>query len=559
MASARAPLVYKMGQRDPNDLEKDSKLVNCYQETYPAGTMLRKRPGLKKFFDVISDDSSYYNPRGIFNFKNRLYVVIRDKLYSIYTDSTGTIHSFEVAGSLETTGTTLNNTISWARTENPIVFNTSPPYDIIGVVEPQDYVDPLAAVNTPYLVFHDGAKIYIVNFPTAPVNPLDPYEPEFITTGSQPPNPYAKGLVYLNGRIYVMDVYGRIYNCNDGDPNTWDPLNFIAVQSEPDSGIALAKHLNYIVAFGSWSTEFFYDAGNAIGSPLSPQQSMKLEIGCASGDSVVEFEQTVVWIGQAKNSGRAVYSMVNGQPQIISDLMVENLLNSVELISSPLDSLNRSIISKVRAWGTRIGGHTFYYLTLLEKNVTIVYDFKEKQWHFVTSYNGTDEEAFKGQFSTSLTPLGLSATNGYGNGHSIMEFKDIYVLGKDNVIYTLDTTQYQDDSIYKDPNPPYAVSYPPMDIRVKIVTPLFDNETTNRKYVSKTQIVGDMEQTQIYIRHTDDDYQTWSNYRQVNMSNQRPALFQCGATRRRAWEISHYDDCPLRLAYLELDVEQGVN
>ena len=59
------------------------------------------------------------------------------------------------------------------------------------------------------------------------------------------------------------------------------------------------------------------------------------------------------------------------------------------------------------------------------------------------------------------------------------------------------------------------------------------------------------------IRHTDDDYQTWSNYRTVDLSKPRAQLYQSGAARRRAWEFLITDPVPVRLDAAEVDFEIG--
>ena len=59
------------------------------------------------------------------------------------------------------------------------------------------------------------------------------------------------------------------------------------------------------------------------------------------------------------------------------------------------------------------------------------------------------------------------------------------------------------------------------------------------------------------IRHSDDDYQTWSNYRTVDLSKPRAQLYQSGTARRRAWEFLITDPVPVRLDAAEVDFEIG--
>ena len=59
------------------------------------------------------------------------------------------------------------------------------------------------------------------------------------------------------------------------------------------------------------------------------------------------------------------------------------------------------------------------------------------------------------------------------------------------------------------------------------------------------------------IRHTGDDYNTWSAYRSVNLSEGRAQIYQCGGDRRRAWEFLCTDNVPLRLDAAEIEFEIG--
>lgn len=78
------------------------------------------------------------------------------------------------------------------------------------------------------------------------------------------------GVVYLDGYFFVMDSNAVVHNSALNDPTSWDALDFITAAIEPGGGVAITKTQNYVIAMKEWSTEFFYDVGNATGSPLSP-------------------------------------------------------------------------------------------------------------------------------------------------------------------------------------------------------------------------------------------------------------------------------------------------
>jgi hypothetical protein len=103
-----------------------------------------------------------------------------------------------------------------------------------------------------------------------------------VTSGGYPSETLVPGVVAFDNYIFVMGVTGTIYNSDVGAPTAWTSTSKIVPTMEPDSGVTIARHLSFIVAFKEFSTEFFYDAANPQGSPLSRYETGKLDIGCAA-------------------------------------------------------------------------------------------------------------------------------------------------------------------------------------------------------------------------------------------------------------------------------------
>ena len=310
-----------------------------------------------------------------------------------------------------------------------------------------------------------------------------------------------------------MTTEGRIYTSNSGDPTSWNALNYISSNSQPDLATGITSHLNYIVAFNQWSTQFFYDSGASTGSPLLPNASANLEIGCVNGNSIAKFEQTVAWVGQSNTAGKGVY-LLNG----ISPIKVSN-----QYIDKYLDT---DTCSNCSGFGIKFNGHSWYVLTLPDSDITLVYDIDEKIWSFWSSTIDNEEQYFVGDYATSM------------GGHTYMQ-DSIY-----GELYKLDHNYYTDrDGV----------------INFRLVSPLIDADTQFRKTIIRVEMIGDKVNTVLRIRHTDNDYQNWSMYRSVNLSDSRPVLFQNGVTRRRAYEMFNNDATFIRLAAMEMDLTVGDN
>ena len=320
------------------------------------------------------------------------------------------------------------------------------------------------------------------------------------------------GATFFDTYTVIMTTDGKIWNSEPEDPTRWNALNFITAESEPDPAVGLVKHLNYIVAFKQWSTEFFYDAASPVGSPFLPNLTFNLEFGCASGNSIVQMEETVVWIAQGKDNGKTVLMLNGTKPVEVTNIGVERILN------------NTTNLENVRAYSLKISGHYFYVLNLIDDNLTLVLDIKLKQWMIWTSYVNGKEDILDGVFYAS-----------WNNKHYTIDNID----GK---VYNINENSYIDDA-------------GPIQFRVR--SNLFDAESTKRKFISRVEIVGDKVGTTLNIRHTDDDYNTWSEYRKVDLNADRSVLYQNGSFRRRAYEFFNTDNVPLRLQACEVDADAG--
>src|SRR3990167_5840369 len=179
------------------------------------------------------------------------------------------------------------------------------------------------------------------------------------------------GCVYLDGRMFVQDINGRIYQSDDGDVTAWAALDYITPEKEPSNAVAIAKSLNYLVAFKQWDTEFFYDAGNASpGSVLSTVDSSYLKLGCANADSIVEFDGGVVLMTKRDTLQRSrEIHILNGlTPKKISDAAIERILNGDDLAT-------------VYSCYLSTAGHQFYLLTLKTSAISLLYDFNNGFWY----------------------------------------------------------------------------------------------------------------------------------------------------------------------------------
>lgn len=437
-----------------------------------------------------------------------------------------------------------------------------------------------ATITSPLLVFKSTGDLYSYNASLALLTKL--------TASANYPATTVPGLVYLDGYFFVMDTKGRIFNSAANDPATWTALGVIAMQNEPNGGAAIAKLANYVVGFGVWTLEFFYDAATpAPASPLLPQQTLPIQVGCAAGESVIEMQNSIVWIGQTRREGQGVYMFNGYNPVRISTPFIDRLIQN-----DPL--------TNVRAYSVDIFGHSLYVLYLQNSAVTLTFDFTTQVWSLFT---GMTAQGTKAVSSLSSDPYGLvTATipaHGYSDGDPVVISGaatagyngswNVNVVNANTVTYLVpaalaanpgtalaqgytsgpfsivasaqvtDVDYVQDPSngqIYAQEITDYTDHGMPVDFQV--VTERWDGGVSTFKFISRTSLVCDMVASNALIAASDTDYQSWSSYRTLVLnSGQRPSITPCGQSRRRAFKLRHTAATPFRGEALELEFFVG--
>lgn len=329
------------------------------------------------------------------------------------------------------------------------------------------------------------------------------------------PSPHSPVPTFIDGYIALAKANTvDVYTCNLDDPTKWAAESYLSAEMFPDVVVALARQNNQVVVFGHNSIEFFYDAANASGSPLTRNDSTTIQMGTCAPYGIYQNEQYCAYIAQSDSGGRAVWFIEGFQPKKVSDEYIERILDA------------ETDISNCRAYGLRTKGHLFYVINLVGLKRTLVYDRDEKLWHeWGSNVAGVNED------------FGFNCLADKSDGA-------VYMLHKSN-----GTLQRLDPNAYTDNGTP---------ILVELVTNRYDMDSYLRKFLFCVRIVSDRYvNNSITLYWSDDDYQTWSNGKVINLSDNYPAFQRLGQFRRRAFKITHSSDNPLRLESLECVYAEG--
>lgn len=407
-------------------------------------------------------------------------------------------------------------------------------------------------------------------------NTANRYTVTQIVDADYPPNT-VRGCAFLDGRFFVMTPSGEIAQSALEDAATWSALEYIQSQNDPGKGVFLAKIQNYLAAFKDWSTEFFYDAGNATGSILAPVQNASFQIGCASAGSVQELAGTVVWMGQTRDGfGRGIFQLEGQTPKKLSTNQVDKVLNNDSLAS-------------VFSWSANVGSHLLYGITLVATQVTLVYDFTSQLWSVFTSLASSGSDKVVSTISslgvvTTTTPHGYSdgdivliaSTNSDFNGWHIAidvtsttfqiqaegtTFTGSGTATKHTETYFPITTsvrangkQYMQHAtngeLYELSQNSYIDAIGAIAARIR--TAKIDAENASLKFLGQAELIGDKIASTAILRYTDDDFVTYSSGKRIDLQANRSRVRRLGSFNRRSFEVLHVGNALLRLEAIEL-------
>lgn len=322
--------------------------------------------------------------------------------------------------------------------------------------------------------------------------------------------------VYIDGYILVVKVAtADIYNSDLNNPLSWTAGNFISAELSPDLLRRLCKVNNYVVALGTESAEYFWDSGNATGSPFT------------RNDSPVKINTYLGGLSQYGNDIYYIGKSVGGQPSVfmLKDFKIEEL--STPSITRYLSMVTES----TSTWRTSIvtmQGHTVLVVSVGTK--TYVYDIDEKLWGKFAYQSST---TFDIKFATRASTSTSSST--------LFCFKN-----SDSAIYKFDDTLMQDNGV---------------NYTCQVITEQTNFGTLNRKSMSNFTLQADRTpvDSSISLYWTDDDFQSYQGPRSINLNQDSQSCKNLGSFRQRSFKINYTGPYIMRLQAILVDINRGIS
>lgn len=316
--------------------------------------------------------------------------------------------------------------------------------------------------------------------------------------------------VFLDGYMFIMDEFGVIWNSDLNSLANWTASSFIASQRKPDKGAGLASYKGIIASFGTAGVEFFHNAGNATGSPLSPVPNAISNVGSYSNyannggiQTIFPFDDTVYFIGQeGRVGGRRIYRLNGYQAEAISNGVVDRIL------SDPTNA-SAGILGGLNIFGMN---NIFFYLNSATE--FLAYCIPTGQWWYPVFGNSVIPSAFIGAGLQTQSMTTFSNRNRY--------------------TYSTNTTSnFQDD----------ASAY-----SLKVQTAGMDFNTDDRKFVSDIWLDADTQASgTALLEASDDDYATWTSLGVFDLTKHEKRITRCGSHKgERAYRLTHSSNTAFR-------------
>lgn len=415
------------------------------------------------------------------------------------------------------------------------------------------FYEGLDSIGNPVLILVDAANNNAKKITTA--HTLTAYTPTNF------PSTLVQGGAVLDGYLFFMDEEGIIYNTNLDNVDTMSATDFINSERDRDKGVYLGRHRESVVSFGTRTIEFFYDAGNATGSPLNRRQDIFHNVGCADGQSVWENGDIIYFVGSDPSGSLGVYKLENyGLTKVSSDTISSYINHNVT-------KEEFSIVGS----GLNAQGHLFYVLTLytlpmgvatppIYPEKTLVFDTTAVLWGvWSTNING---HAHFPLISWTRRTGGHNPSVSARVGEGILANGDVITLG-DNMI-PLDTilgfTGYFEDN-YIVPTY-YSLASPDTNepIALNIRTGMWDGDTNKLKfqnYVKPTMDETSASYDLVLKWSTSTEQEgTFTTGRTLDTSKRQYAR-RGGKFTRRNFNLYYAGDEQLYVHNLEIDVTVG--
>lgn len=318
---------------------------------------------------------------------------------------------------------------------------------------------------------------------------------------------------HMDGWTFILDTNGDLWNSDLNSITSWTANGYVQAGIFPDKGVAALRWKRFILAFGAQSMEFFRNAGNATGSPLSRVEEMAQKVGAISADAIGEIGDNVFFVGPAPEGGLSLFQF-NGELNRVSTPEIDSLMLLMGNGNISVTTFRDIGLSFVLVTG---GGLTYAYC------------IEEKFWFQMTSAEILWTKCAGLSVASAQATYAVSSLSSSGKLFAINPLSRTY---QDNGAAFTATAQLQT----LDPGGGEFCSYVDMNIAA-------DTESGT---------------STLTVSGSDDDYGSFTTFGTVDMTAAVKRITRMGGTKNpRAYKFEHSSNTPLRIREARLTVNVG--
>ena len=307
---------------------------------------------------------------------------------------------------------------------------------------------------------------------------------------------------HLDGFACIMTTDGYLYASDVNSVTAWTALSLKATNAYPDKGVGCYRYKTFIMAFGTESVEFYYNAGLSP-FPFARASAMTLKVGAVSADAIAQISDTTFFVGSTPQGGIQVF-MWDGSLAPISTPEQ----NSIMILAGA---------SNISLTTIRFYGRSF--VLVKAGPTTLAYCVEEKFWY---EWNTTTPLWYKcAGVSVGGTMVNYAVSNVSTSGK-------VFLMNQASLVFTDNGDTYT----------------------ARIQTAPSEDADGSTAFYHDLTVIADTESSTstLTVSYTDDDYANYTTAGTLDLSGSRPLrLIALGSSRRRAWVLTHSADTPMRL------------
>lgn len=222
----------------------------------------------------------------------------------------------------------------------------------------------MADNGTQLMILVPGGDGYIYNKNTGILAQIT--DSDFIANG----NP--QYVAFVDGYFVCTTDSKKFIKSALSDGLSWNALDFGTAESDPDNTVAPVVYKNQLFIMGTQTAEAFQNVGGA-DFPFV-RSGLFLSKGCYAPLSLINTQDTFMFIGGGVNESPAVWALSGNSIQKISTDAIDILLQE----------LTAGELTEVFAWTYAQKGA--YFVGFAIPGSTLVYEFTSQRWHERKSY-----------------------------------------------------------------------------------------------------------------------------------------------------------------------------